>query len=187
MKIAVDVDGVILDSMAWFVRYFNRKYNASYCQEDATQWGFFTDWNIEEEEFYEIFHTLFRSDKVAPLMDENIPTYLRQLNNSHRVDIVSARNPRFKYQLRRKLEKHHIKEQVHYGRLVVVKEKPDALKVSLGYDLYIDDNPNLVPAILKCPNATLLLFCHPWNAHVDVRPMNVIRVANWEEIMDYLS
>lgn len=187
MKIAVDVDGVILDSMAWFVRFFNRKYNTTYCQEDATEWGFFSDWDIQEDEFYEIFHTLYKSDEVAPLIDENIPAYLQQLNKTHHVDIVSARNPRFKEQLRVKLKKHHIKEQTHYEQLVVVKEKPEGLKASLDYDLYIDDNPHLVPEIVRRPGKTLFLFLRPWNDCVNTDPPNVVRVSDWEEVMEYLS
>ena len=55
MKIAIDVDGVLLDLMTKFCEIFNERYNTRYSKSDVTNWEFFYEWNITEEECFQKF------------------------------------------------------------------------------------------------------------------------------------
>ncbi|GAG95475.1 unnamed protein product, partial [marine sediment metagenome] len=59
--------------------------------------------------------------------------------------------------------------------------KPYDIKMKQNYDVYVDDNPNLVEPIKKLKNRNLLLFDQPWNQN-SVCENNVYRVYNWEEV-----
>ena len=61
MRIAVDIDGVLLDLVITFCEIFNERYNTHYTKEDVSNWEFFNDWNITEEEAFEIAQFLYKS------------------------------------------------------------------------------------------------------------------------------
>ena len=44
MRIAVDIDGVLLDLVITFCEIFNERYNTHYTKEDVSNWEFFNDW-----------------------------------------------------------------------------------------------------------------------------------------------
>jgi len=97
------------------------------------------------------------------------------------VDIVSARIPEYRSSIKKKLDFHNIKEGIQYSELVLLHHRPYDIKLKERYDLYVDDNPNLVEPIKKLKNRTLLLFNQPWNQDI-ICENNVYRVHNWKEV-----
>ncbi|TFF90566.1 MAG: hypothetical protein EU548_02355 [Promethearchaeota archaeon] len=186
MKVAIDVDGVLLDLMVEFCDIFNERYGTTYTKEDVAHWEFFHDWNVTEEVVYEIFHEIYENSEVVPFIDRNAPEILESLHQNHLLDIVSARTFRFKVELKNALETHGIIKGVHYRNLVLVENKPYDLKLTLDYDIYVDDNPNLCIPIKKSSEKILLLYDQPWNQNVKAS-MNVLRVMNWKEIFSYFD
>jgi len=112
MKIAVDIDGVLLDLMVTFCEIFNQRYNTNYRKKDVISWEFFKDWNVSEKESYEIFYKIYENSSSVPFIDENAPVILKKLNNIHHVDIVSARTSKYRHQLIKKLHEHDIKKGI---------------------------------------------------------------------------
>ncbi|TXT57220.1 MAG: hypothetical protein BAJALOKI2v1_510008 [Promethearchaeota archaeon] len=186
MKIAVDVDGVLLSLMERFCEVINQRVKTKFCKDHITEWEFFNQLNISEEEAYEIFHLLYEDSKNLPFIDYDAPFYLKELKKKHSIDIVSARDGKFKKELQMKLEFHGIKKGSHYENLILVESKPYDLKVELDYDLFIDDNPNLVEPIKRKNAKYLLLFSQPWNMHINSEK-NVIRVDDWEETFNTIK
>ncbi len=186
MKIAVDVDGVLLDIITPYTKLYNQLYNAAYKKEDVKKWEFYLDWNLTEEEAFKIFYKIYNNAISVSLTDKQAPKYLQLLNQQHEVDIVSARSFRFKSQLKEKLYQCGITKGIHYKKLVLVDRKPYDLKLQYNYDIYIDDNPHLVEPIKNNERSILLLFDQPWNRSC-VDNENIIRVKNWEEIYDKIK
>jgi len=182
MKIAVDVDGVIFDLIGVFLNVFNRTYNSVYKKSDITQWEFYRDWGISESQVYKIFYQIYNNKFSIPLINEKIPDYLRIINKNHHVDILSARNHNFKSQLIQTLQKYNIIKGQSYEHIVLVNEKPYDLKLKFEYNLYIDDNPNLVGPIKKKKYTTLFLFDQHWNKD-SICNKNIIRINHWREIL----
>jgi uncharacterized HAD superfamily protein len=186
MKVAVDVDGVLLDLMVEYCEVFNEKYGTDYEKEDVAHWEFYHDWNISEEAAWEIFHRIYKNSHKIPFIDKNAHKVLKLLNKNHHVDIVSARTFKFKAELRKALKNHGIFKNFHYNSLVLVENKPYDVKLNLDYDIYIDDNPNLVYPIQKTLDKTLLLYSQPWNENSKTSE-NILRVENWEEICNFFK
>jgi len=186
MKIAVDVDGVLLDLMDRFCEVINREQRTKFSKDIITDWEFFYIFNISEQKAYEIFHLLYEKSDELPFIDTNAPYYLKSIKERHSIDIVSARDGKFKKELQKKLSSHGIKEGSHYENLILVESKPYDIKLKLNYDLFIDDNPNLVEPISQDGDRYLLLYSQPWNQHITT-DKNVIRVDTWKEIFDFIK
>ena len=80
-----------------------------------------------------------------------------------------------------KLNLHNIREGIEYVELILLHHKPYDIKMKQNYDVYVDDNPNLVEPIKRLEDRTLLLFDQPWNQE-SVCEKNVYRVYDWNEI-----
>ena len=181
MKIAVDVDSVIFNFVEVFLNIFNHKYKTNYKKSDITKWEFFKDWGIPETQVFEIFYQIYDEKLPAPLIDDKIPTYLKEINKNHHVDILSARNSSFKSQLKGQLNYHNIIKKISYQNIILVNEKPYDVKLQYDYDIYIDDSPNLVEPIKKIENKILMLFEQPWNKD-SISGRNIKRIKYWEQI-----
>lgn len=186
MKIAVDVDGVLLDIITPYITIYNQLFNSNYRKEDVDKWDFYLDWNLSEKEAFEIFYKIYNNILSVFLIDKNAPKYMEKLNQLHNVDIVSARGSKFKSQLRNILDTCNIKQGQHYHKLILVDVKPYDIKLQYNYDIYIDDNPNLVEIVKNREDSILLLFDQPWNARC-ICKNNVVRVKNWKNIYNKIK
>lgn len=183
MKIAVDIDGVLLDLVITFCEIFNEKYNMHYTKEDVSNWEFFNDWNISEEEAFGIFYQIYENTMVVPFIDEDASKFMKKLNLDHDVYILSARTSLYKAQIIKKLNLHNIKKGEHYNELILVHHKPYDQKQNYKFDIYIDDNPHLAETIKKTKERYLLLYNQPWNQNF-ICKNNIIRVYNWKEVYE---
>ena len=183
MKIAIDIDGVLLDIIITYCEIFNRRYSTSYQKKDITTWDFFNDLNMDEETFFKIFYEIYEDSRNVPFIDDDAPKIMKKLNERYDVDIVSARLPEYRSSILDKLDSHDVKEGIQYDELILLHHKPYDIKLKQNYDLYVDDNPNLVEPIKMMKNRTLLLFDQPWNQD-SVCEDNVYRVYNWEEVQE---
>lgn len=186
MKIAVDIDGVLFDLVITFCEKFNERYDTTYQKSDVTNWEFFNDWNISEEQAFKIFYEIYENSEIVPLIDENSLKYMRELNLQHNVDIVSARSSHYRSHLIKALKSHNILKKIHYRELILVNHKPYDSKLILEYEIYVDDNPNLVEPIKKMKNKLLLLYDQPWNMDSKCEK-NVFRVKTWKEVVEKIN
>jgi 5'(3')-deoxyribonucleotidase len=185
MRIAVDIDGVLLDIMITYCEIFNRKNKTNYQKKDVKNWEFFKDWKISEQEAFEIFHEIYEDSTLVPFIDANVPGIMKELNKIHEVYIVTARQPKYRAPILKKLNSHDVRRNVQYRELILLQPKPYDIKLRENFDFYIDDNPNLVDPIKKLKGRTLLLFDQPWNQSVNIE-RNVTRVFNWDDIYQYI-
>ena len=185
MRIAVDIDGVILDMVIKICEIFNEQFDTDYTKEDVKRWEFYKDWNVSEEIIFNIFYKAYEESMTLPLIVADALQILKKLNNHHHVDLVTARNSKFEIHLLERLNSLGIKKGVHYVNLIHVEPKPYDVKIRLDYDILIDDNPNLVKSIENFPNKRILLYDQPWNHHVG-ETENINRVYNWKQIGNML-
>jgi len=181
MKIAIDIDGVLLDIMVEYCIIYNEKYGTKYTKADVTDWEFFKYWNISEKEAFEIFDIIYEDSMAVPFMDENAPTIMEKLSKLHEVSIVTARNPKYKDPVVKKLNYHNIKKGIQYRDMILLHHEPYDIKLQENFDVYVDDNPNLVESIGELKERILLLYDQPWNQNC-ICENNVIRVHNWKEV-----
>lgn len=186
MKIAIDIDGVLLDIIIPFCEKFNQKYNTEYRKKDVTNWDFYKEWNITEDEAFEFFYEIYENTMSVPFIDEKAPKFMNKLHKLHELYILSARASQYRTQIIEKLNSHNIKKDSHYNDIILVHHKPYDLKITQPFDIYIDDNPNLAKAIEKTDDKYLLLYNQPWNQKIKTTN-NIIRVFNWKDIYTLLT
>ena len=181
MNIAIDIDGVLLDIMVVYCQIFNYKYHTNYAKQDVMDWEFFKYWGVSEKEAFEIFYDIYQDSMSVPFIDKDAPEIMQKLKELHDIFIVSARNPEYEIPIVKKLRFHNIRKGTHYIDLILLHHKPYDIKLTLDFDVYVDDNPNLVESIKAMPNKKLLLFDQPWNQDLTFSK-NVKRVFNWKDI-----
>ncbi len=185
MRIAVDIDGVLLDIMVTYCEIFNKKNKTNYQKKDVKNWEFFKDWKISEQEAYEIFYEIYEDSMLVPFIDAKAPSIMKELNKIHEVYIVTARQPKYRIPILKKLSSHYVRRNVEYQELILLHPKPYDIKLRKNFDIYIDDNPNLANPIKKLKGRILLLFDQPWNQHVNIE-RNINRVFNWDDIYQFI-
>lgn len=181
MRISVDIDGVLLQIMETYCDIYNNRFGTNYKIKDVTNWEFFKDWGIEQELAFSIFYEIYQDSSKVPFIDEEAPEVMKLLNDRHDVSIVSARLPEYRESIVKKLNFHKIFREIQYDELVLLHHLPYDIKLKQNYDIYIDDNPNLVEPIKNMEKRFLLLYNQPWNQG-SLCERNVFRVYNWKEV-----
>jgi len=187
LEIAVDVDGVLIDTMITFCNIYNDVYDGSEgfkrkTVEDVTSWQFNHEWGLPDEGLWNIFDLVSQQLLFVPIIDPLASKIMRKLRKKYIVDVVTAREEDDRDVLVRKLWKHRIIEGVNYDCLHIVDRHDFTAKLSMNYNIYIDDSPNLVEEIKKHKDKLLLLYDQPWNQHCDCSSNNIIRVKSWREV-----
>lgn len=200
MKIALDVDGVLLDTMGYFCEVYNNLYKDDKTKNDITRFGFSEDWGMSEEEFWEVFD-ICRHGEIEPI-DKKACKYIKKIHKKHDIDIVTARPEKDRPYILSALHRLEIWNDIHYDKLVLTLKDNVNSKAELYYNIYIDDNPNLANHIKRITEddayyyeisgehpstpQDLLLWQQPWNWRV-VSELSVQRVTGWKSIMKWFK
>jgi uncharacterized HAD superfamily protein len=186
MKIAIDVDGVILDLMGEFCQIYNERFGTNYSKEDANNWDFYKDWEMSLEFLTDTFRYLHENPMRTPLIDRAAPEIMKVLQLTHETDIITSREAHTRKALIKRLDSLEIYKDSHYTNILITPLSPTDVKLRYDFDIFIDDNPNLGKSINNYENKILLLYSQPWNYSVQNAP-KVVRVNNWNEILGYLK
>ncbi len=136
---------------------------------------------LTTDKFLKLFYKTFNNPERIPFIDDDAPMYMRRLNNEHDLYILSALDSKYQNSLKKLLDFNNIKQDIHYKDIIIVPETPYDLKLKKEFEIYIDDNPNLIEPIKNLKCRYLLLFNQPWNQD-SLCEQNIIRVYNWKEI-----
>lgn len=143
VTISLDVESVIADTHSYFLNVYNSLYGTAYTTQNIDNW----DWvrnEVEWKVFDGITHGGWKNEaEKIQLRERNINTVLKELHENENVcvDIITARNG-VEDEMIAWLESHGI---TNYNEFISTTQK----KPSLGYNVYIDDNPNLRGTLTK--------------------------------------
>jgi len=175
MKIAVDLDAVIWDIMGVFLELYNNMYRVDVKYEEVDEWFFFP-----KKRFDFIYPETVKRINDYTFLNKDINHYLFLLMGKHEVKILTH-NGNTVENLKKKLEEANIREGFEY--LELIKQNTyNGDKLSVEFDLYIDDCPLLVGRMKEYTDRILLLYDQPWNQHCEEQN-NVFRVVGWEGVM----
>lgn len=167
MRIAVDMENVLADPKSWFLEVYNDRHGTEYRIDDVTHWDWVQD-EIEFDEFMQTINNGWRShtDEIAAL-DDDLCTCFHQLTTipDSTVDIVTARTG-VEREMQQWLDRHDVTE---YDEFISID--PYDTKATLGYDIYIDDNPNLATNLDS--DQTQYLVTWPWNQSARDHPRTI--------------
>jgi uncharacterized HAD superfamily protein len=177
MRIALDLDGVLADTIKVWLRIWNEERFPKLTYESIDTWDFWRKLGIPESEFAGVFARAWRMWEEIPPLEEGLAEKVRRLSELGRVDVVTGRPVEERERVVLWLRKHGI----GYERLVVGATD----KIRLGYEVYIDDSP-IVATQGASSGRLVLLRDQPWNREVRSN-YYVRRIRGLEEAIRILS
>jgi len=189
MKIGIDLDDVLADSLPHYVQAFNRRFGLSIDLADAA-WRIFDRFpHISRREAHDFFSELiedgfFSSRPLLPGAKEAVESLAEE---DHRLFIVTGRATRDAATTRDWLDQvgllRHFEAVVHNGMEPVGRYKSGAAS-ELQLELFIEDELVVARAVAET-TIPVLLFDRPWNQ--GTLPASVQRVRSWTEVLVRIS
>ena len=175
LKIAVDLDGVLAESMLVWCERANKEFGTRLKMEDLDSWSWWKRSPISKDDFYRILDESWDEWLEIPPTEPEIAEKVARIEKFGDVDIVTGRSKRTVEAARSWVSN----QKVRYRRFVRVLGWRD--KVFLDYDVYVDDAPDLMPLISRSPRAWAVLYERPWNRSVVDMP-KVLKAKSWRQV-----
>ena len=156
LRIALDVDGVLADTMRLWIRLWNREKGQKLSYEDLAEWDFWKELGISSDEFMRMMNKAWRMWREIPPTEPNLAEKVSKIKSFGKLDILTARPRETEKYTLRWLEAHRIP----FDEYVWIESS--RLKPNLSYDVFIDDSPRLVEGCIL-QRKLLLLYDRPWN------------------------
>lgn len=189
MRIGIDLDDVLADSLPYFTQAFNRRFGLDIQLGDAA-WRIADRFpHIPRQEADDFFTKLiadgfFSSRPLFPGAKEAVEALTE---DGHRLYIITGRSPQEEPITRRWLAHvgmaSHFEAVLHRTREPVGHHKSSAAS-ELQLDLFIEDEPVVARAVSEAA-IPVLLFDRPWNQ--DPLPDNIRRVRSWHEALTQIA
>lgn len=188
--LAIDIDEVLLDTLAAFLVYYNQRHKTSFKREDFPVYEWERTLKIIRQEIIEEFYG-FMSSPLA-LETPQIPgarESLVLLKPRYNLVCPSNRSEDFRQVTQQQLELNFLGliQGVyfgnHYSKNGSSLRKADIVK-GLNVSYLIEDQ---LPISLECAESgiSVLLLDSPWNQTTTL-PSKITRVENWREITEKL-
>jgi uncharacterized HAD superfamily protein len=183
MKIALDFDGTLADTQSVICEMMNFKHGTHYTPNDVTSWTFWADRGLDKD-FWEAYDFLDRTHArrmIRPVSPFAAATMKWIAGLGHEVEVVTSNNAIAAKDMQSWLFGHGLDFPVRCIGRVSAEEK-----IALGYQMFIDDSPDLATAIAKSDlDVRLLMIAQPWNKHI--ASANVYRLNDWRRAASVLS
>jgi 5'(3')-deoxyribonucleotidase len=193
--IAVDIDDVIAAETEGIREFTNKKYGFNHQPEDYLVEGSFDGywekiWKLDQKEAREHFEKFLKSPAIAHLkVVDGAIEVLDKLKIKYDLVVVTSRFGPAIASTEPWLEA-HFPTTFSNVEFVTTKDNKKVTKADIckeiGASYLIDDNPETCN-IAASEGITALLFgVYGWNRNVKLQPM-VIRVKNWQEVLEYFE
>ena len=152
MRIALDFDGTIGNTLMAWLNEYNEKYNDNKPYSAIDAWHFHEKFGLNIEQSMEVFGACWNKaiDKITPT-ERNIGKKIDKLWNYGDIDLVTAVPKKYFPQIEEWLFYH----QVRFGKIVYSHNKEETF-----YDAFIDDKPELLHRAKPRP---VFLKSQRWN------------------------
>ncbi len=179
LRIAVDLDGVLAETMEAWCKRVNELYGTRLTLEDLDTWTSWRKIGVTKDQFFQILDEVWDTWEDIPPTEPGLAKKVAKAEKLGNLDIVTGRSKKTVESAKLWLSHH----KVPFQRFVRVQGWRD--KVFLNYDVYIDDAPELMPLISRNPAMRGILYERPWNREVGSIP-RVYKVDSWTQIPNVL-
>jgi len=175
LRIAVDLDGVLAETMEAWCKRANDFLGTNYTIADLDTWASWRKLGITREQFFQFLDEAWDDWQSIPPTEPRLSEKVRKITGEGQIDVVTGRSR----ESVRAAKQWLADQNIPYKRFVRVPGWKD--KIFLNYDVYIDDAPELMPLISRNPLMWGILYSRPWNRTVpELR--QIFRVESWTEI-----
>jgi len=176
MRIAVDLDGVLADTMVRVSQILNERRSGNFTPESFVRWRAWEIAGISSDEFFRTLDEAWFSWESIPPTEENLDAKVGRLTGLGIVDIVTGRSPVTVAHANSWLKRYRIP----FDSFVRTSNSTKA-KLSLNYDVYIDDSAELMALLASRLYGSGVLYLRPWNRNAPEMP-RVFKVERWDQI-----
>ncbi len=176
LKVALDFDSVLSDTMIRWVEIFNEKKGTKLTKKDVVSWSFWNDFHITMDEAFEIFKEAWSDWKNLPMTEDNIADKVKRLTNISTVDIVTHVLESHSEYVKMWLKNNNIS----YENFVTIQGD----KVNLSYDIFIDDSPNVAQKSSQS-GKDCLLYDQPWNR--EIKGEKITRIQGLDDAFMFIK
>jgi len=176
-RIAVDLDGVLANTMQTFCKIINASRSTHFQVSSFNSWKAWETAGISKEEFFHILDEAWLDWQNLPPTEENLSKKVGKLREFSTLDIVTGRSLETVAPAKRWLKNQEI------GFREFVRTDSSIEKADLHYDIFVDDSPELMSALTSKPNCHAILYSQPWNAEVQQTP-KISRADSWDQIIE---
>lgn len=189
MRIGIDVDDVVTESLPTYLKAFGDFFGHSVRIEDAA-WEIFRAYpQISDADLAEFFRALEAADflRTRPVYPEAARAIARLAAAGHQLVVVTGRLTEHIEHTRQILHEagilDHFEELVHRDAERATEYKPRIVR-ERRLDVLIEDEHHVAAAVAAIP-VPVLLFDRPWNRAEP--PAGVTRVTTWNEILAWVE
>ena len=175
LRIAVDLDGVLADTMVAFCKILNNRHSTQFTVDSFGRWNAWEIAHITKDEFFRTFDEAWFDWKTIPTIEENIGERVRRIRKFGRVDVVTGRSEKTVQPAKAWLKQY----QVPYDSFV--RTNGTEAKAKRSYDVFIEDSPELMSLLASNLDRCGILYTQPWNKNAGTMK-RVFRVNQWEQI-----
>lgn len=180
MRIAVDLDGVLADTITEFCRILNQRKSTNFAPEDIVKWEGWQITGLTRDEFLRTLdEAWFGWERISPT-EQNLGEKVGQLKRFGKVDVVTGRSSRTVSQAISWLREHEIPFDDF------VRTESTRAKAKLAYDVFIDDSADLMQLLASRLDGWGIIYTQPWNRRVGTMP-RIFRAEHWDRIPDILK
>jgi len=187
MRIGVDIDDVLIELQKEVARLYNKKYDNKFSFKDFTSSCFWTCMDVSKKGYFDMLKGFAGMDfLIEPPLVEDSQEIVNLLSKSHNLFCVTARPKDIREITEEFLENKfpEFEEVFFSGDVFGDSDSKAEICIKKKIDIMIED---LEDVALDCASKgiNVLLMDKPWNQ--DVSHENIIRVRNWEEILEKIK
>jgi len=191
LRIGIDVDEVLASLVVQLNSFYNETYGTNFHIEDYHSYNLENTWGGDNESAVGIVNNFYNSlyfDEIKPLIGSQ--QVIEQLSRKNQLVAITSRPDFIKEKTERWIKRYFPKqfeEIICTGRYISSSRhvKSDiCLTENIG--LIIEDN---LETCLDCVDNGIdaILFDKPWNRNGSIEDKGIIRVKNWDEVLEVLS
>ena len=189
MRIGLDIDNVLVDTIRPMISWHNIKYGTSYSREDITKFDYWKIFGLSMEQAIRDFHEMIReeNDLITPM-----PYAIENMEKLEMHDklAISSRSTCIKEETEKCLEKHfgkgireiYLANGFGFGEGNVLTKSEIARKLEV--ELVVEDSMEEAREIAKS-GIKVFLYDSPWNQGIP--PHNVTRIYSWQDIVSRIE
>ena len=172
---AVDLDGVLANTMVPVCRIINRCHSAHFEVSSFVQWRAWEIAKITKEEFFRTLGQAWLEWPTIPPTEDSFAEKVSHLSEFGKVDIVTGRSPETVAPANSWLKK----QGIRFNSFVRTANGKD--KARLNYDVFIDDSPELMSHLSSSSSRHGILYTQPWNRKSPIMP-RICRANSWNQV-----